>query len=226
MKQILFMGEYDKTDMMFYLGKLISLEHKVLIVDVTKTHRYEYSYPKISMDVGLHQHEQLDVIENISNYTQLQEILTNHEYDYILVDIDSEESLEHWPVADQYFLMTSYENPVIQRNLKLVEALMKNRTDSDSIRVSKVICEVNVNLNEDYLDMVFGELGIEWNESYVYYTDERDLILKINNQQKSTISIKKLSGEYKKALKRMVVTIIDSELRSVNTLWKQAERSK
>ncbi|WP_186327633.1 hypothetical protein [Paenibacillus sp. Y412MC10] len=46
MKQVLFIGEYDKTDMMFYLSKLISMEHSVLLVDVTQNRDMNTATPR------------------------------------------------------------------------------------------------------------------------------------------------------------------------------------
>lgn len=224
MKQILIIGDMDKSDMMFYLCKLISLDHRVLLADVTRSHRYEHAYPKIEMEAVIRQHDQFDIAENVRDYTQLESIVSEDNYDFVLVDIDSEEAIRNWPEADMYFLATTYENGQLQTNLKLLEACFQAGTASKLYPISRIICEVADTLSEDYLDELYDKVPIQWKTSFVYYPEERDLTRRINNQWSSKVILKKLSGEYKKVLTGVTESILDMGTAGVAKLWKRAER--
>lgn len=226
MKQILVVGKYDKTDLMFYLSKILSIDFKVLLVEVSQNKNYEFSFPKMDANFNIHQHDQFDVIENMKDYSSLKEFLNGTDYDFVLIDIDVEQALLNWPNADLIYLVTSYENPVIQNNIKLLNAFCKDKSDSSGIEITKVICEAVNTFDEEYINDLLGELPINWKPSLVYYPDERDQALKIMNQHSTKVTIKKLSGYYKKVMKQMVSSILEIDTSSVDALWKRAERRK
>lgn len=225
MKQVLFIGDYEKTDLMFYISKLISIDHKVLLVDATQYGRYKYVYPKIDQ-MNFNQHENIDIIENIVDVVELKHHLENKNYDFVLVDIDNPNALQKWPAADEYFMVTSYEKPVLQHNLTLMECFFHEKSISELIPISRIIYETGDSPGIEFINDLFDKYPIDWKEAYVYYPDERDMIQKIKNQYSSKIQLKGLSPEYKKVLKQISAEILNLKFSEVKLLWKQAERSK
>ncbi|AWP25203.1 MULTISPECIES: hypothetical protein [Paenibacillus] len=226
MRQVLFIGDLDKTDLLFYIAKLISLDKKVLIADYTLTKRYEFAYPKVEMCEAIQQYDYFDVAEGLNKYSDLESILNKHDYDIVLVDIEKEQSLKNWPNADSLYLITSYENPVIQRNLKLTESFFHEKLASELVPVTKIIYEVHGTLNEDYINDLMDKFPIHWEETLIFYPDERDLTRKISNQYSSSVKLKGLSGPFKEVIKSVAGKILDSNSKETNVLWKQAERRK
>ncbi|MFB4321656.1 hypothetical protein RB298_04865 [Priestia sp. BR_2] len=226
MKQILFIGDLDKTDLLFYAAKIASLEKDVLIADFTQSKRYEHAYPKVENGEIIQQHDRFDVAEGLENYSDLEAILMKHSYDIVLIDVDRETSLKNWPASDLHYLVTSYENPVIQKNLKLIESFFHEKSASDLFSITKIIHEVHGTLNEDYINDLLDKYPIHWDESLTYYPDERDLTRKISNQYTSTVKVKGLSGPYKEVLKSITAKILDRNIKEISSLWKQAERRK
>ena len=226
MKQILVIGHYDKTDFMMYLGKMLSMDHKVLLVDATRHRDYEYVFPKVDDSLTLHTHDQFDVMEDIHSYEDLQHKLSASEYDFVLIDCNDENKLESWPTADFVYVVTSYENPVIQKNVNLIRAYFQGeKLSAVNMPVTKVIYEVSNHLDETYMNSLLDDLPITWKESLIYYPDERDQTLKIINQYKSTVMVKRMSNSYKLVIKQVVEFILGQEMSKVNALWKRAERS-
>lgn len=226
MKQIVIIGALDKTDMMLYLCKLVSLNHKVLLVDATGYERYKYAYPKLELDTEIHQHDQFDIAECVTTMETYQRLIAEGTYDYVLIDLEDPEFAAHWSEADLFFMVTSYDNPVMQRNLHLMEAFSSSLDATRLIPVTRVICEVAGTLLEDYLDDLFSPLHIEWKDTLVYYPDERDLAARIHNQVRSNVNIKRISGDYRKVLSEMAESILEIGPAEAKKLWKRAERSR
>lgn len=224
-KIILFIGAYDKTDMLFYIGKVLSTNnHRVLLVDMTSNQDYEYVYQKIQGTSGILQHDNLDIIENVIDYKHLIANTLGQEYDFILVDIDREEALHNWPEADHYFLVTSYDNRSVKGNEKLLESFFRERQKSELLPMYRIINEVNATFTEEYLDELYDKFPIDWKTDFIFYPDERDMKLKIRNQHLSHTILKGLSKDYKEVLKQVAGVIMDNDLKSMSLIFKQAER--
>ncbi|MBP1903406.1 hypothetical protein J2Z32_000018 [Paenibacillus turicensis] len=226
MKQILFIGMTDKTDLLFYISNLVALKFKVLLVDATKHHNYEYTYPKLEMEASIIQHDLFDITERVADKNQLEAIVANTDesYDYIFIDLDDFKSIHEWYGADHYVLVTTYDNREIQRNLVLLEALFDGETIEDEIPFTRLICEAGQTFHEDYLDTVYEKLPIIWSDTLVYYPDERDITARINNQGRAKLDVSRLSKEYKKVLIQLAASIVDLNFNDVRQWWRQLER--
>lgn len=226
MKQILFIGMTDKTDLLFYISNLVALKYKVLLVDATKHHNYEYTYPKLEMKASVTQHDLFDITERVNNIKQLEAIIADADdsYDYVFVDLDDSNSINMWYGADRYVLVTTYDNREIQRNLVLLEALFDGVEIDDQIPFTRLICEAGQTFHEDYLDNVYEKLPITWSDTLVYYPDERNITARINNQGRSKLDVSRLSKEYKKVLIQLVASIVGLSFNDVRQWWRQLER--
>jgi hypothetical protein len=226
MKQILFIGKTDKTDLLFYISNLIALKNKVLLVDATKQHNYEYTYPKVEMEASVTQHDLFDITERVANKKKLEAIIADADenYDYIFIDLDDSKSINEWYGVDRYVLVTTYDNREIQRNLLLLESLFNGIEVEDQIPFTRLICEAGQTFHEDYLDTVYEKLPIIWSYTLIYYPDERDIAARINNQGRAKLDVSKLSKEYKKVLIQLAASIVDLNFNDVRQWWRQLER--
>lgn len=224
MKQILFMGITDKTDLMFYMCDLFALQHKVLLVDVTKNHNYKNTYPIVEMETDIRQHDLFDITENITNKSQFEKIVAEEGYDYIFIDIDQPELIKEWYQADHHVVVTTYDNREIQGNLSLLEALFNGHETEELLPFSRVICEASHTFHEDYLNSVYEKLPISWQDTFVYYPDERDTTAKINNQLRTKLDVTRLSKEYKMVLIQLAASLLNLTFKDARQWWRQLER--
>ncbi|MGG0821690.1 hypothetical protein ABE099_02345 [Paenibacillus turicensis] len=226
MKQILFIGMTDKTDLLFYISNLVALKFKVLLVDATKHHNYEHTFPRLEMDASINQHDLFDITERVADKNQLEEIIANTDesYDYIFIDLDDSKSINEWYGVNHYVLVTTYDNREIQRNLVLLEALFDGEKIEDQIPFTRLICEAGQTFHEDYLDTVYEKLPITWSDTLVYYPDERDITARINNQGRAKLDVSRLSKEYKKVLIQLAASLVDLNFNDVRQWWRQLER--
>ncbi|MCM3130506.1 hypothetical protein PUW24_00025 (plasmid) [Paenibacillus urinalis] len=224
MKHILFVGNYDKTDLLFYIAKLVSQVKRVLIADCTLTSRYMHAYPKVEMNTTLQEYDHFDVAEGLKSYSDLEVHLKKGEYDIVLIDAENEEALRNWPLADMYYLVSSFENPVMQSNAKLLQSYFQEKMISELYPFTKVLFEVNGTHNESYLNDLLERHPIHWEDTLTYYPDERDLTRKTNNQFSSTVKLKGISGPYKDVIRSIVSRILEQSPKETLNLWKQTER--
>ncbi|ANS75353.1 hypothetical protein AWM70_12650 [Paenibacillus yonginensis] len=225
-KQFVFIGDYDKTDLLFYISKLLGADKKVLLADMTRHHRYRYSYPKIETEAKIQQYDNFDVYEELNSITELHQLDSEESfsYDYLLIDIDDPERIHGLVPSDGWYLVTSYEKPVLEENALLLKALARDKAEQQPVKLTAIIYEVNATFTEDYLVRLYNDLPLEWHEPLVYIPDERDMTRKINNQFSSTVSLKKLSPDLRSVIQSVVHSITGMDRKQIQALWKQAER--
>lgn len=226
MKQILFIGDVDKTELLFPLAKLLSIDKKVVIIEVSQKERYRHAFPKIDMKNRIHQYDGFDVWENVFGFDPVKSFLHQYDYEIALIDIDDAHSLKQWENADHYYLSTSYDNPTLIRNKVLVEALFEDKPHKNILPITKIIYDVGVSQDESYLNQTLDHLPIIWNESITFYPDEKDMVTKINNQISNTVRTKSLSKPFKKMILQIGQQILEEPVTKIKTQWKWTERSK
>ncbi|MEK4983580.1 hypothetical protein [Bacillus sp. FSL K6-6540] len=226
MEQIMFLGDYDKTDFLFALAKLLSYEKKVIIVEVSRQNRYQFAYPKVELTSDIYTYDSFDVWESIVDVEKVQSDLKESEYDYALIDIDDPVSLEKWPKQEKYYIFSSFENPVMQNNFKLLRSLMRDNKMDRLLPITKILKESQANIKEDYFNQCVDELPITWNETLYFYPEERDFSEKINNQFSNVFHLKKLSSGYKNLIMNLAMQIQNSTMKQIKSQWKHVVRGK
>lgn len=227
MKQVVFIGDYDKTDFLFYVCKLLGMNHTVLLADMTGSGRYRYAYPKLDIDQNVQQYDNFDVTESLDKVAELEGRVDLSSYDYVIIDADNPARVGEVVASDTFYLVTTYENPVMQGNQLLLESLVQSLPEERRpLPMTKVICESNGTFTEDYLVQLYDHLPIYWEESLIYLLEEGNISRKIHNQFSNTLQLKKLSSEYKNVIKSVVESILELDSGQINALWKKAERSK
>ena len=107
MKRIGFIGGYDKTDLIIYVAKILTvLGNRVLIIDATVSQKARYIVPVISPTLMyVTEYEDMDIAvgfkneEDIKRYLGISEELDS-EYDMIFVDTDNSEGFEEFHLEE------------------------------------------------------------------------------------------------------------------------------
>lgn len=210
MKKIGFIGAFEKTDLMVYVARiLVELQKKVLIVDSTILGKARYTVPSISPSkYYITEFEGIDVAIGFNNMESIADYLgvSDLQYDFALIDIDSHENLERFnmELADKNYFVTGFDNYSLKKGLEIIGKM------PDKILMTKVLFSRDMQKEEeDYLNFLSLYYSIQWEEEKIYFPyDNGDSTVIIENQRAGRISFKNLSIEYKKGLLELTQQII------------------
>lgn len=151
MKQVGFVGAFDKTDLIIYIAKILTvLGKRVLIADTTITQKAKYVVPALNPTLSyITEFEEIDIavgfknIEGIAEYTN--RTVDTLEYDYILLDIDNAESAMNFVIdkAVQNFFVTSFDTYDLRRGLEILSEF------PTPIKMTKVLFAREVTKEDD-----------------------------------------------------------------------------
>lgn len=220
METIGFIGSYDKTDLIIYIAKVLTVTgKKVLVVDNTIEQKAKYIVPVINPTKSyVTEFEKIDVSVGFSNFEQIARYLgvpeeKELEYDICLVDVDSAENFENFYMrrAKKNYFVTSFDLYSLKRGLEIINDLKEPTTLTKIIYSKDILKEENEYLN--YISL--GTKAI-WNEDYILYMpiDNGDQSIIIENQRISKIGIKRLSSQYKDGLRYIAIDILGEEKES------------
>lgn len=205
MKTVGFIGAYDKTDLIIYIAKLLTLMNKkVLVIDASKLQKAKYIVPTILPATAyVTNFENIDITVGLYSFNEIKEYLgmpqhAAFQYDYILIDSDSPESFENFDLksADKNFFVTGFDAYSLKRGLEILSG------SKEPIPLTKVFFSKNVlREEEEYFNFITIGQKIIWSEEVVYFPFEQgDQTTIIENQIASKIKIKKLTQLYKESL--------------------------
>lgn len=205
MEKISFIGGYDKTDLLIYIAKTLTVSgKKVLIIDTTSLQKARYIIPTIAPTVTyVTEYEQIDVAVGFRRL----DILLNYlgkdneselEYDYIFIDIDSSEAVMNFEIGTgtKNYFVTAFDLYSIKRGLEALEDL------EAPIPLTKVIFSREISKSEDeYLEYLAMGSKVLWNDYKIYFPLEQgDQSAIIDNQRVSKIKFGNLSSQYRDSL--------------------------
>ena len=205
MKKIGFIGAYDKTDLILYVAKILTvLGKKVLVIDSTINQKARYIVPVINPTLKyVTEFEEIDIavgfenIQDIKNYLGISEN-QNMEYDIALIDTDNIEGFNLFELeeAEKNYFVTSFDNYSLKKGLEVLSGL------KNPISLTKVIFSKEMLKEEDdYLNFLSMGYKVIWNEYRLYFPmDNGDLSVIYENQRVAKIILKKLSVQYKDGL--------------------------
>lgn len=213
MKKIAFIGAFDKTDFILYIGKILSILGKsVLVIDATITQKAKYVVPVIKPTKAyLTEYEAIDVAVGFKSMTDMKEYLglqseDEFKYDYALIDVDSPEAYAEYNLkeATTSFFITSFDLYALKRGLEVISGI------TEPIKVIKVLFSKNMLKSEDeYLDFLSSNYKVEWEQEKIFLPYEQgDQSIIIENQRAAKIKLKNLSSSYKEGILSMVTHII------------------
>ena len=214
MKKIGFIGAYDKIDLVMYVGKILTvIGKKVLIVDATKVQKARYVVPVINPTIRyITEFEEMDIaigfngFEEIKKYFALSDEQEIQEYDYILIDADDSKGFENYNLEDaqKNYFITSFDVYSLKKGLDAFYEAKK------TVNLTKVLFSKTVDKEEDdYLNFLSLGYKIIWSEQRIYFPFESGDLSVINeNQRVAKIKFKKLSVPYKDGLSYLAEEIL------------------
>ena len=124
MIKIGFVGAYDKTDIILYIAKIISLiGKKVLVIDSTINQKAKYVVPVINPTKSyITEFEGMDIAVGFNNLQQIQEYLGTEDkkIDYVMKNIEGKDYLQYeWIELDrieEYTLLPKVLKEVLKEN--------------------------------------------------------------------------------------------------------------
>lgn len=232
MKNICFIGAFDKLDLIMYISKIMTnLGNKVLIVDATQLQKTRYIVPTINPTKSyVTRFADIDIAIGFENYEAIERYLGDVEgqgmkYDYALIDADDGNvfcNFNNSETVKNYFV-TSFDAYSIKRGLQTIKQIEK------PIEITKVIFSKEINIEDDYyLDYLALGYKIIWNDNKVYFPYEtQDIETMIENQKTNKIKIKGLTQQYKENLEYMITDIIPSiNVTNLRRIMKNMERDE
>ena len=229
MKKYVFMGAYDKTDMLIYIAKLLTLlNKKVLIVDTTVLKKSRYIVPTMVQEKKyITNYEGIDFaigFENFETLVQYQEQTTGQiiNYDIVLFDIDRAIAYKQFRITaeDRHYLVTSFDVYNIKRAVQVLAHIEKEAV------VTKIYYTKNMLQEEDnYLTYLSSKLNIKWDQkNFVYFPFETDDLNAIYiNQRTGRIQMKGLSKTYIDSILYLVEQISGESNGNVRKAFKRIE---
>ena len=218
MKEVGFIGAFDKTDLIIYIAKILTvLGQKVLIADTTITQKAKYVVPALNPTLSyITEFEEIDIavgfknIEGIADYTNRS--IETLEYDYVLVDIDNAESAMNFKIdkAVQNFFVTSFDSYDVRRGLEILNGF------PNPIKMTKVLFAKEVTKeDDDYLNYLSLGSKVMWEDDRIYFPLEMgDKTAIINNQKVAKVRFENLTSMYKDGME-FVVAKIDPKLQGL-----------
>ena len=217
MKRIAFIGGTDKTSMLIYIAKVLTIMgNKVLIMDTTVCQKARYVVPAMqSSKRYITSFENIDIAVGFETFYQIKAY--NHlektdklDYDFILVDIDSYRGYyyAHLKPTEPHFFVTSLDLYSIRRGLQVFKRF------PETITLSRVLISKNMDNREiDYIDKMTSRYPVKWKSRNIFFPfSTEDMTAIYENQLTGRIQVKGLSKTYIDSIKFMVEEIFGEDL--------------
>lgn len=230
MKNIGFIGAFDKLDLLLYISKILnSMKKKVIIIDTTLEQKSKYVVPVINPTKSyITRFENIDIAIGFQSYQEIERYIGQTEnkkisYDYALVSIDTIEGFENFHNQNtiKNYFVTSFELYSIRRGLEAISKIKQ------PIELTKIVFSTEINQEDEYyLEYIALGYKIKWNENTINFPYEtKDLEVMIENQKMNKIRIKNLSQSYKDSLEYLITDIIpDINITNLRKTMKNIEK--
>ena len=223
MKNICFIGAFDKLDLLLYIAKIINdLGNRVIIIDSTELQKAKYIVPTIHPTKSyITRFGDIDVAIGFESYEEVEKYigLTEEQkmkYDYAIVNLDRMETFKNFNNGDtvKNYFITSFEMYSIKKGLETIKQIDK------PIKITKVLFSNEIDEEDDYyLDYLSLGYKVIWDDNKINFPYEiQNIETMIENQKVSKIRIKGLSQQYKENLEYIITDIIPGV--NVNNLRK------
>ena len=229
MRRVGFIGAFDKANFIMYIAKILEiLNYNVLVVDTSCLQKMKYIIPSVNPTKSyITNFENIDFAIGFNNWEEIEKYLgikfdSNDEeinnkktqdnkntYDYILIDIDSPETLESFDAIqmDKKYFVTSFDVYSLKQGLNIFCQAEKE------FKLTKIMFSYEATKeNEEYLNFVSLEYNVEWNEYAMYFQilGEDNKVFE-ENQRMEKIRFKRLSLGYKESLAYVIQDIDKNE---------------
>ncbi len=234
MKKIGFIGATDKTDLIAYIAKTLELiGKKVIVVDTTILQKSKYIVPAIDPTKSyVTDFDNVDYaigfrnIADIAGYLGVRgnEDIDNLNYDYMLIDIDTEEMIENFEIeeAGKNYFVTRFDIYSLRKGVEILKKLSIN------LNLSKILMNYNMKKeDEEYLNYLSMDTRVIWNDFtlYVPCLDENQMLIE-DNQRVYKARLKKLIPEYQESIIYIVQNILgDISTNKIRKIIKERENN-
>ena len=202
MKKIGFIGDYDKTDLILSISKvLVKAGKKVLLIDSTILQKAKYIATNILPTVNyITSYEEIDVAIGFKNIKQVKQYIgleenEKLEYDVIFIDTDNLEGAMNFEVStsDKIYYVTSFDGYSLKKGLEIIQGL------NFPLKMERIFFSREMlKTEEEYFDYLTLGLKVEWEENKLYFLLENgDQSAQIENHLVQNIKLKNLSNEYR-----------------------------
>lgn len=200
MNKIAFVGSYDKTDMLLYMAKILTiLSKKVIVIDTTVLQKSRYIIPTMKPERKyITTFQGVDVAIGFESFEDIKQYQAatgeSFDYEYALIDIDSTRGYLGFGITpnDKHYFITSFDLYCLRRGLQVFKAL------TTPVEVTKVLfTKEMLQAEDDYLNHLSNGLKVKWNNEIVYFPFELgDQNVIYANQRSARIRIRGLSVQY------------------------------
>ena len=216
MKNICFIGAFDKLDLIMYISKIMTnLEKKILIIDATQLQKTRYIVPTINPTRSyITRYADIDIAIGFESYEAIERYLGDVEgqsmkYDYALIDADDGNvfcNFNNSETVKNYFV-TSFDAYSLKRGIEVISQI------NVPLRMTRIFYSKEMlKEEEEYFEYLALGLKILWNEEKIYFLLENgDQSAIVENQRIAKIKFRNLSNEYKENVVYLV-NDIDSEI--------------
>lgn len=230
MKNICFIGAFDKLDLLLYIAKIIKdLGNKVLVIDATELQKAKYIVPTIQPTKSyITRFAEIDIAIGFDSYEDIEKYIGITEeqkmkYDYAIVNIDRMDVFKNFNNEDtiKNYFTTSFEMYSIKKGLETIRQIEK------PIKMTKIIFTNELNEENDYyLDYLSLGYKVIWDENKLNFPyDTKDIEAMIENQKVSKIGTKGLTQQYKENLEYILIDIIQGiNINNLRKVMKNIEK--
>lgn len=200
MNKIAFIGSYDKTDMLLYMAKLLTiLNKKVIVIDTTVLQKSRYIVPAMQpAKKYITTFQSVDVAIGFESFEDIKQYQAAHganlDYEYALIDIDSTRGYLGFGITskDKHYFITSFDTYCLRRGLQVFKILQ------EPVEVTKILFTKEMLAAEDeYLNHLSTNLKVKWSNEIIFFPFELgDQSVIFANQRTGRIRIKGLSMQY------------------------------
>lgn len=199
MEKIVFVGGYDKTDMLFYVAKILrTLGNKVLVVDATISQKARYIIPTLTPTLTyITTSDSVDFAIGFDSMDKLKAYIDEEgkiEYNYILFDIDSRTKYRNFEIMpeDRHYLTTSFDVYSLRKAVEVLKGIEMKTT------VSKIYFAKNLTDEEDrYVRFLTKDCNVVFKKEPIFFPlDVNDIDAIQKNQRDNMLRFKVLSSKY------------------------------
>lgn len=220
-----FVGGYEKTDLILYMSKIITItKKKVLVIDATSQQKTKYIVPAIFPTKSyITEFEGIDFAVGFENMEEIKKYLGDTlDYDIIIYDVDTIKYAEQFEIkrCDKNYLVTSLEVYSLRKGIDILSNI------DETTEFNKIIfANYEAKEEEKYIEYLLLGKKIQWKETMFFPVLVDDYSVCIENRNVSKIKMKKLSTTYKDGLVYLIKDILgEASINEIKKAIKIAER--
>ena len=228
MKKIVFIGSYDKTDLLLYVAKILTMMgKKVILIDTTILKKSRYIVPTmVQQKQYITTYEDIDVAIGFESFGAIQkyqqELGNVTQYDIALLDIDRAIAYQKFGITaeDQHFFVTSFDIFNLKRGLQVLAYIAQDAL------VTKVYYTKSMAAEEDqYLNYLAKDYRIRWAQDNIIFfpfeTEDQNAIY--INQRAGRIQMRGLSKMYIDSILFLIENMTGESSGKIRSAYKAIE---